>query len=187
MLKKNILQRLSELIYRLRYHVSIETLPIDSWFKIHESGDLKLLVRNDAYFKITFFLAIVPLIYLSVWVAAGWILLGLLIKDKPDKAWEMVYNEFIKRIGLSKEYTNYLEKTRMIARMQCDWIIEPSPIKKAELNLELMKLKDEHKNKTIEYNQIIAQVSRAQGFRIDAKVVSTLEFYSYLKANTSNV
>lgn len=176
----NILPSLKESIWRLRYYTSIETLPIETWFKIHQTGDLKLLIRNKFYFKLCFFLLLIPIGYfLSVLVSFGLILLVLLYKENPAKVWEKIYDEFIQRIGLSKEYTDYIERIKRVALLECEWVIEPSPINKAQLMIERMQLEDTQKQKNVEYSKIIAQVSKSQGYRINPKEVTVLEFYSY--------
>lgn len=183
MLKKNSLQALKERIYRLRYYDSIECLPVENWFKIHQSGDLKLLVRNDIAFKMIFIAAMIPMAYyLGIVSVIIWASLGLLWKDKPEAIWTKIYDEFIARIGLSQEYMEYVERTKRIATMQCDYVLNPSPADKIAITRELRELKEVQNEKQTEYSHVIAQVSKAQGYRIDPKVVTVLEFYSYLKA-----
>lgn len=139
-----------------KYHTSIETLPIDSWFKINKTNDLSLLKRN----------------YLPSFLCL-----------KPEIVWTKIYDEFIERVGLNDEFKSYLDTIKRIAIMQCDWVISPNPADKIRIKQEIRELEEKHEAKTIEYNEIIAKVSKMQGFRIDPKKVSVFEFYGYLKAN----
>jgi len=180
----NIYKKLKKLWVSTRCYDSIENLPIEYWFKINREGNLKQLIKTNPYITIIYILLAAPIIYFNYWLLLIWII-PIVLKPNLNKVWMNIYDEFINRIGLSKEYEEYLNHTKTIAKMECDWVVNPSPIKKMQIKLEILKRNEKNTQKTIEYNTIIAQVSKAQGFRIDPKIVTTLEFYSYLKANST--
>jgi hypothetical protein len=95
--------------------------------------------------------------------------------------WKIIYDEYIKRIGLNGEYLDYLNTLKKIAVLECECTIAPEPIKKTLLNIEREKLKEKTTKTGSNYNEIIAQVSKMQGYPLWK--VSVLEFYSYIKIN----
>jgi hypothetical protein len=122
------------------------------WFKIHESQDLTLLFKG---YKTRF----VDL----------------------NHVWKIIYDEYIQRIGLNGEYLDYLNTLKKIAMLECDCTIAPEPIKKTLLSIEKEKLKEKTTKSGGSYTDIIAQVSKTQGYPVWK--VSVLEFYSYIKIN----
>lgn len=150
-LKTNILKSLGQYLVSLKYYDSIHNLPIENWFKYNELANNKLLVRNR---------------FIPYW---------------SEKVWDKIYDEFIKEIGLNDNFKDYLETHRRIAIMQCNWVIAPSPADKIRINQEIRDLEEKLKGETMKYNEIIAVISKSQGYRIDPKKVSVYEFYGYLK------
>jgi len=148
----DFLENIKGLLRRRRCYHSIEDLPVLIWFKIHETNDLTLLYKG---FK------------------TGFINL--------DRVWADIYNEYIKRIGLNKEYIAYLDTLKKIGIMECDCVIAPTPIKRVTLAIEREKLNEKTTLKGGSYNEIIAQVSKQQGFPVWK--CSVFEFYSYIKIN----
>lgn len=182
-LKLNLYKSLKDIICQLRYYTSIDDLPINLWFKIHKERELKYLVKNKFAFALIFFLMLIPLAYVSFILAAGWAIIGVIIKDKyfNESVWDGIYDQFIKEVGLSKEYLEYLELTTQIARLKCDWIIAPTPINKSMFKHAEIELGEREREKNTEYMEIIAAVSKAQGYPVSK--VSVREFYAYLKIN----
>lgn len=149
---KDLYRKLKQSYCQRRCYTSIEDLPVTTWFKIHESQDLTLLYKG-------FQMGFVNL----------------------NKVWEQIYNEFIKRIGLNAEYITYLNTLKRIGTLQYDCVIAPTPILKVQLEIEKEKLKEKATQKGANYTEIIAQVSKQQGYPVWK--VSVLEFYSYIKVN----
>ena len=135
-----------------RCYTSIEDLPILTWFKIHESQDLTLLYKG---------------------FQTGFVNL--------QEVWERIYNEYIKRIGLNPEYLKYLDNLKRIGLLQYDCVINPTPLIRLQLEQEKLNLKEKETLKGENYNEIIAKVSKSQGYPVWK--VSVLEFYSYIKVN----
>lgn len=186
MYMKNYLQSLGEHILRLRFYTSIETLPIEVWFKVHKTEDKSHIARNGVLLWFVFMLAIVPMFWLSTWVAVPVIVLAVLYRRiyEPRVAeyvWSKLYDQFIKQIGLTKDYLEYLDNVKQLAVLQMEWSIDPSPINKTNVRLKQQEIAEKHEQKPADYAEIIAQLSKAQGYRIDPKMVSVVEFYSIIK------
>lgn len=168
----------------VRFHRSISTLPIGSWFEIHRTTDPMHIAKNGFLVASIYFLSLVPLAYLSVMLSLSFMILGLIYvkieKLIASKIYDEIYDEFIRRIGLNKEYLDWWSMTKRIALLKCECAMEPSSINLAHLDIELKKLEKKKDEKQVEYTKIIAQISKSQGYRIDPKKVSVLEFYSYI-------
>lgn len=148
----DLYQNLKQRYYKRRCFTSVEDLPIMVWFKIHESQDLTLLFKG---YKTRFV--------------------------NLQQVWKIIYDEYIQRIGLNGEYLDYLNALKKIAILECECTITPEPIKKTLLNIEKEKLKEKTTKSGGSYTDIIAQVSKQQGYPVWK--VSVLEFYSYIKIN----
>lgn len=140
-----------ETLTNLKCYKGIEDLPISIWFKINESNNYNLLVKNR----------FIPF-------------------GNCEKQWVKIYDEFIARIGLNDDFKEYLETYRRIAIMQCNWVISPSPADKVRISHEIKELEERTHGKKMKYNEIIAIISKQQGYRIDGQKVSVYEFYGYL-------
>lgn len=150
-LRIGLLGALKRFIWQRRCFTSIHDLPVLIWFKIHETQDLGLLYK------------------------------GLKFGANVNEIWTNIYNEFIKEIGLSDDYLAYLEKLKHIATLQYESILNPSPIVFFELASEKLELEEKKSQKGVNYNEIIEQVSKSQGYSV--RKVSVVEFYSCLKIN----
>jgi hypothetical protein len=138
-------------------------LPVVAWFKIHETGNLKLLYRET------------NLILFKIKIPFG--------VFRLDKVWEQIINEFIKVIGHSKEHIQYLDLLKTTGIQSCEVVINPTPYNKAMMNLNKAKLEEIEKKKAneskkIEYQKLIDQISTAKGYPMWK--VSVVEFYAAL-------
>lgn len=126
------------------------------WFKIHEGRNYNLLLR---------------------WWNFGF---PYLLFSK-ERVWAQIYNEYIRRIGLNPDYMKYLDSLKSLAILELDCVITPSPIMKVRLAQEIENLQQKKTEKGVSYNEIIANISKQQGYSVWK--VSVLEFYSYVKIN----
>lgn len=151
------LQKLRLIYWQLRCFTSIEDLPVRTWFKIHETGDLSLLYKG--YFKFGFI--------------------------NLDKVWELLFNEFIRKGHLSKEYLKHVDMMVNIAKLECQAVINPTPIGKATLLLKRAELEEKvakQDNKPVSFMDIFSSVNKTLPYHLDPKTTTTDEFYSYIKA-----
>ncbi len=164
--------------------MSISTLPIGNWFELHRTNDKKQLTRNRLAIAAIYYLSLIPMFYVNVWLGVVFSLLGIVYAFLEDRViviiYDMIYDEFIERIGLNKEYLDFLNMTKRIAFLKLECAIESSSINLTHLEIELKKLEKKGELKQTEYNKIIAKISKSQGYRINPKEVTVLEFYSYI-------
>lgn len=151
-LLKELSRRISQRREKRKCYTSVEDLPILLWFKIHETQDFTLLFKGTK----TRFVNV-------------------------HKVWTQIYDEYIKVIGLNDEFIAFLEKLRHIGMLANECVIDPSPINKLNYEAEKLELQEKETIKGVPYNEIIAQVSKSQGYSV--RNVSVVEFYSYLKIN----
>ena len=136
---------------------SLEDLSIYNWNQINKTNDLSLLLKKKK---------------------------DLLVRDVQLLAdiYHELMNDYIKRFGVSREFKQILMKKREIALLKCDFILTSDKmlltlIKIAEIELqEMIELQVES-----DFNEVKAVCEKHFGFRIDAKIVSVVEFQSYLE------
>lgn len=167
----------------LRYHVSVDTLPIGVWFKVHQTGNKSLVRRYDNYWFITACLAVIPLAYYNIILALLFMCLAPMTQKIKlgSYAWMLIYDDYIKTIKLSEEHKEYLSDIKSLALMQLEYTIEPSPIQQTMIGEKILDLKSKVSKVEVDYNKVIARMSKVAGFRMNPKEVTVLEFYSYLK------
>jgi hypothetical protein len=149
------LQKLRLIYWQLRCFTSIEDLPARTWFKIHETGDLRPLYKG----------------YLKFGVNTG-------------KVWEMLFNEFIKNGHLSKEYLKHVDMMAHIGDLTCKAVINPTPIGKATLLMKRAEMEEKIAKQgtgPVSFMDIFSSVNKTLPYHLDPKTTSTDEFYSYLK------
>ena len=180
---KSLLTSIVKRFLPLRYHVSVDTLPIGVWFKVHQTGNKSLITRYGNYWFISAVLAVIPLAYYNIILALLFICLVPLSQriKLGSFAWAMIYDDYIKTIKLSDEHKDYLSDIKSLALMQLEYTIEPSPIQQTLIGEKILDLKSKVSKTEVDYNKVIARMSKVAGFRINPKEVTVLEFYSYLK------
>lgn len=184
MLNLNLYKYLKSVL-KIRFYDSIENLPINIWFKVNKEHNPLLITKNQNLFILIFLLGIVPLSMIHwvvpfIWFAV-WFIGAKFEVILAKYIYAQIYNEYIERIGLNKDFLEYLNATKQLAMMQCSWIQNPTPILKTRIAEATAELQKKLNQKEVEYSEIIAQVSKNSGFRLDPNSVTVLEFYSYIK------
>lgn len=90
----------------MKLYDSIQTMPINIWFKIHETSDLKHLIIE-----------------------------GEPKDNELNEAWDKAYSEYIKEFGVSDNFKDYLEVKRLLIYQQIDYALDPSPINDTRLKM----------------------------------------------------
>lgn len=140
--------------YFRRYYQSIEDLPVWNWWKIHETKDLKYILKVDK--KLT--------------------------KHSND-IFDSIYSEFIRTFGVSENYKQYLEKLVEIEIAEIDMLLNDDRALETFIDImkiELDELKGAGGNST--YMDAAIAVEKNMGFKLNSKETSVFEFYSYIKA-----
>lgn len=138
----------------------IDEMPIYNWNKIHETGDLKYLIKDG--FK-----------------AEGYEMRFLL------RRWKKLYEQFIDRFGFSDEFLSILELEKNIALLKIEKAERGDENIQTFIEIDEIKLqkkKAELSNVKSDFFDIKAGVESSLGFHIDPKKCTVVEFYSYIKA-----
>lgn len=152
---------IKNLFRTIKFHKSIDNLPIYSWFKIHETNDLT------------------------------WLLI-----DKPEKvilskkelnslfaAWNIIFNEYIDTFGIPEKMKQILELKRDIQILKWELLLEKDRYYETFIDLKELQLKDLIKNEyTEKVNDVKVYIEKFIGFRIDEKIISVKEYYTYAEA-----
>ena len=143
---------------------SIDDLPILIWFRIIKTGDLNLLIRPEFNTKKQ---------------------VDYILKNGDlQKLWDAIYDQYITEIGIDDEFRLQIEARRALVELRLECILNPSPINQASLLIAEEAEKDRDSQHDLDYHQILAIVSKRQGYSVF--YVSVREFYSYTKINERN-
>lgn len=138
-----------------KYYLSIEELPVYNWWKLHERNDFNQLLKRG--------------------------------KDKIDdrvvKIAKDLQAEFITTFGIDENYAQYLRKQIEIELLKINQLktgdrFNETLIEILEVELQDLTSKEEDKG----YNSNNIAIEKFMGFKLDTKIVSTFEYYSYIKA-----
>lgn len=94
--------------------------------------------------------------------------------------YDSLMNEYIAEFGISNDYKEQLELLNRIAIKQMDCISNPTPINKAELVILQSEMEDTKQKEKVKFGQLLAHVSRKQGYQVRPQNISVYEFYSIL-------
>lgn len=137
----------------------IDEMPIYNWNKIHETGDLRHLIKDG--FK-----------------AESYEMRFLL------RRWKKMYEQFVSRFGFSDEFLSILELEKNIALLKIEKAERGDENMQTFIEIDEIKLqkkKAELSNVKSDFFDIKAGVESSLGFHIDTKKCTVVEFYSYVK------
>lgn len=145
-----------ELEYSLDTYESIEDLILRIWWKIHETGDVTLLLKDKT--KIT----------------------DKVIAYCSDM-WDTIRNQHMDKFGITSSYKEYLNQIYKVATLKADLALSQNRmlktfLKLAELELESLtsgKVPNEYKHK--------AMIQNAIGRHIDPNKETVVEYYSEIQ------
>ena len=131
-----------------------DNLPLDNWIKVLQKNDFSALHLQ-----------------------------GKLTKDS-EKAYELVYDEYLKSVGISKEYKKLLDLIKRRAILQFEYGITLNNIKlnkifEAESKIENFINTGSENDTTIE--DVLVYLSKWAGYRINPKEILAREYYAMLK------
>ncbi len=137
---------------------TIDELPIKIWFDVHKEGDISLIIKK-----------------------------GKIKKEDLVNIWDDIYNQYIKRFGVSEGYKKNLAIRKKIALLQADFIITGQRHYKTLINIEKTQLEEEKKEieKPFELESMLAKISKFYGFKLNSRELTTTEYYSYLENITN--
>jgi hypothetical protein len=148
---------------------SIDNLPIHYWYKIHDTSNLKYLIKGKNWFK--------ELFYSILW------LFGLknIIQSKVlAKVWKQISNEYVSAFGFSAEFLTILNKQKEIARMRVKLILgdrtQITFLKIAEGELDKLRKSNES---GVHYLETITWIEKNIGVKVDEMTCSVARFRHY--------
>jgi hypothetical protein len=106
------------------------------------------------------------------------------LKEHPEneKYFELIYDQFLQKRGLSVQYKRILECLRKIAELECDYVITNDRFLLTLIEIEKTKYQQMTKttgNETSVEKMLII-LGKWLGYRLDSKIVTVLEYYNIL-------
>ena len=157
-IKLNWLKRLRNAISEPleRYYLTIDELPLYNWIQINK-GEKKWLRRD---------------------INRG--------SDKYDeRAYDLLYDHYIKEMGLGKLYKKSLEQMKEIAILQCDYIItgDRTKLTKAEIKMDRFKnLIATNNKRDITIEQTLVFLSKWINSFLDVNKLTARQYFDLLEA-----
>jgi hypothetical protein len=135
---------------------SIEDMPLLNWMKITEENDMRYMFKNIDQID--------PGIDL-------------------DEAWHTVYDDYLRRFGLSKMYKRLLEVKKKKALLELDYVITRDRfnltlIEMEESNLEAML---RNKGEGVSITTALVYLSKWLGYRLDPRDTTALEYFKIME------
>lgn len=112
--------------------------------------------------------------------------------DDDLEAWSNMYDQYIKKYGLSKLYKKLLSIMKEKATLECTFVITRDRFKLTEIELKEEELKNAINNNSngMTIEQALVHLSKWLGTWINTKEISVTEYYNILeeygKANKKN-
>lgn len=142
------------------YYTDIEQLPLQGWIDCN-NGDLRGCRTR---------------------VAIG-------TKKKDALAWASVYNDFLRRVPRSEEFTEFLENLIKRANLQTEYIVGLKEGKRDRFKLNAIndltaQIQNFHlkgkSEKTLSITKILNLLSKKQGYQLRIKDLTTLAYFELL-------
>lgn len=107
----------------------------------------------------------------------------MISSKRLSKAFERLFDEFIVEVGLSEKYLEYLEGLKRRFEHQKNYIETGNSIERVHAEIEDKELQGFMAEKIdSDINLLCADIGKEQGYRINPKTTSVVEFYSTLNA-----
>lgn len=142
---------------KLDCYETIEEMPIYNWFQIHSTSNLKhiLKVKKDI-------------------TATDLIIL--------EGTFAKLYDEFLDKFGVNETLQKILELKRDIRVLELDMFLNDDFSRETFIDIKKLELESLTKEKTeTNYNEVKSYVEKFMGFRLDSKIVTVSEYYTYLE------
>lgn len=150
------------------YYSEIDYLPLECWIKAN-SGILCALRFKDENET--------DLDYSKLWN-----------KENDQKAWIIIFNDFLKKVGVSEEYQDYLDNLRMRAELDIEYNLNRERIilnQINELTAKIKKYEQESQNSKATIWNTLNDLSRIEQRNIHAKDIYTLQYFELLKKHAN--
>ena len=107
------------------------------------------------------------------------------LKEETDnqEAFSKLYDEFLQKRGVNKEYQKYLDILKKKALLQCDFLITKDDFKLTQIEIEDAKIVSLQKTSEsgLSIEKTLIYLGKWLGYRLDWKVITVTEFYSIME------
>lgn len=107
------------------------------------------------------------------------------LKEETDnqEAFNKLYDEFLQKRGVNKEYQKYLDILKKKALLQCEFLITKDDFKLTQIEIEDAKIVSLQKTSEsgLSIEKTLIYLGKWLGYRLDWKVITVTEFYSIME------
>lgn len=107
------------------------------------------------------------------------------LKEEADnqEAFNKLYDEFLQKRGINKEYKKYLDIIKKKALLQCEFLITKDDFKLTQIEIEDAKIVSLQKTSEsgLSIEKTLIYLGKWLGYRLDWKVITVTEFYSIME------
>lgn len=107
------------------------------------------------------------------------------LKEEADsqEAFNKLYDEFLQKRGVNKEYQKYLDILKKKALLQCEFLITKDNFKLTQIEIEDAKIVSLQKTSEsgLSIEKTLIYLGKWLGYRLDWKVITVTEFYSIME------
>lgn len=150
------------------YYSEIDYLPLECWIKANSGVLCALRVKDENE---------TDLDYSKLWK-----------KENDQKAWIIIFNDFLKKVGVSEEYQDYLDNLRMRAELDIEYNLKRERFilnQINELTAKINKYEQESQNTKASIWKTLNDLSRIEQRTIHAKDIYTLQYFELLKQHAN--
>jgi len=100
-----------------------------------------------------------------------------------QEAFTKLYDEFLQKRGVNKEYKKYLDILKKKALLQCEFLITKDNFKLTQIEIEDAKIVSLQKTSEggLSIDKTLIYLGKWLGYRLDWKVITVTEFYSIME------
>jgi len=135
----------------VKYYKSIDELSIFNFNKVIETNDLKYIVKEGV------------------------------TDNKASIVWDIIMDEYIDYVGLSKSYLDYMRYEKKAALLTCQAYLENKLYLLNFVAIAKQQAQDALGTHKEDFMESVGIVSKYQGYRVNPKEYTVKEFYSIIK------
>lgn len=154
--KRSWLKFLYILGFRPVLYKSIDTLVMNKWWKIHQTGDLSHLIEGDYH-------------------------VNKELVDNCEEAWHAIKDEHTEIFGMPQQYKDYLNKVWEVTTAKLQFALSQDSWDGFQLKLRNLELEGMTIGKSDNPLRVKAIIENAKGFRIDGDIVTVSEYFTDIK------
>jgi len=100
-----------------------------------------------------------------------------------QEAFTKLYDAFLQKRGVNKEYKKYLDILKKKALLQCEFLITKDNFKLTQIEIEDAKIVSLQKTSEagLSIDKTLIYLGKWLGYRLDWKIISVSEFYSIME------